>query len=88
MCHTQLSCIARERVSSDGQLIVFGGHGDSNVRVWDTKGKGKVECLQGHKNGVFGLSVSDNGRLFMSGGYDKTVRLWDAGELKELACFS
>ena len=36
------------------------------------------KALRGHQDGIFGLTLSADGELIVSGSWDTTVRLWDA----------
>ena len=55
---------------------------DSSVRRWLTSG----ECTQisyGHSNYVYSICVMPNGQDFITGGEDRTLRVWQDGECKQ-----
>lgn len=72
--------------SPDGKLLASAGY-DHEVKLWDvsqgeqTSGTSDAPPLkkrfQGHTNWIFGLQFSPDGKMLVSGGYDKTIRIWD-----------
>jgi WD40 repeat protein len=70
---------------------------DGTVRVWEVESAKQLLCLTGHGKGIgarsdqdkatTGVAWSANGRSILSGGWDGTVRLWDASTGKELRRF-
>ena len=82
--------------SSDGRSVVSGSY-DKSVRVWDAETLKEICKFEGHMNSVNSVSFSPCGKYIASGsgeytGYmartkhsDKSVRVWDMREQKEIA---
>lgn len=52
---------------------------DGTLRIWDP-GEGKLlQTLTGHEGSIDALGVSPDGKLLVTGGRDKTVRVWVIG---------
>ena len=54
------------------------------ARVWDVQTGKELLQLKGHTNGVICVAWSPDGKRILTGGLDRTVRLWDAGNGKDL----
>lgn len=66
--------------SSRGDLLITGG-GETGVYgeaiVWDVASGQPRQTLRGHRDAVFGIAISSDGRLLATTGYDRLLVIWD-----------
>jgi WD40 repeat protein len=60
----------------DGKRLAVAG--SEVVEIWDLEGARKLHDLGGHKKWVYCLAYSPDGKWLATGGWDNTVKLWDA----------
>ena len=64
----------------------FAGKGiDNTINVWNIKHKGKMARFIGHTDYIHSLAFSPDSKRLVSGSRDKTTRLWDVEEGREIA---
>ncbi|MEX2141112.1 MAG: c-type cytochrome domain-containing protein [Pirellulales bacterium] len=54
------------------------------VTIWNIAERKRTHTLRGHKDIVYALAVSPNGKLLATGSYDQTIKLWDLDSGSEL----
>jgi len=77
--------------SEDGARL-FAASGQPGVsgeiRQWNV-GDGKlVRVLEGHKDALYAVALSPDGRILASGGYDQKIKLWNLETAKEIRTLS
>ena len=86
---TKETNIWRVRFSPDGRfLATASGDSTSNsVKVWNVETGAETFSLVGHTARVRGLDFSPDGKLIATGSRDGTIRIWSAGDGRELKRF-
>jgi WD40 repeat protein/transcriptional regulator with XRE-family HTH domain len=73
--------------SPNGKSIVTDGFVDHNGRLWDVATGQTLHILRGHSAPVVRVAYSPDGKYVLTGGIDKTARLWDAVTGDEVQVF-
>ena len=75
-------------LSKDGTML-YSGASDKIARVRQIGTKNnKVEILEGHKKCIMSVAVTSDSKYIVSGSEDKTLRIWDILNSKEIACMT
>ena len=62
----------------DNAFIASAG-GHNTVKLWNLRGN-TVKTLKGHRNTVYSVAFSPDGKLLVSGSGDSTVKMWDVSD--------
>ena len=63
---------------SRNNVIFAAGGGDFAIHRWLLPKLEEIEPLRGHTDEVYVVRVSPDGAMIVSGGKDRTIRIWDA----------
>jgi len=70
--------------SPDGKTFVCGAQGGV-INVWDSKNGSQTKQLTRHSDSVDVLTFCSGGKLLVSGGWDKAMRVWDLAVGEQIA---
>ena len=66
----------------DGDSFLASASGDNTIRLWNTD-TGESRELDGHRDRVYAVAFSPDGKRLASAGWDATVRIWDVATATE-----
>lgn len=70
---------------ADGsQAFIVSGSEDGLIIAWDVVSKSILQILSGHEGPVLGLDTLPGQELIVSGGLDRTVRIWETFEIGDI----
>jgi WD40 repeat protein len=73
------------RWSKDGRLLIAGGGTpgrSGEIKVWQADGQ-LQKTFTGHKDAIFAVAISPDGKTIASASYDKLIKLWDVATGQE-----
>ena len=50
---------------------------DKIIRLWDTRTGALLQRFEGHRDSVYSVAFSPNGKSFVSGSLDRSLKIWD-----------
>eukprot|EP01017_Pseudomicrothorax_dubius_P047774 TRINITY_DN8611_c0_g2_i2.p1 TRINITY_DN8611_c0_g2~~TRINITY_DN8611_c0_g2_i2.p1 ORF type:complete len:269 (-),score=17.55 TRINITY_DN8611_c0_g2_i2:133-891(-) len=63
--------------AKDETFLFSAGAADNHVKVWDLASLKPVHIFEGHKDAIYSIQIDGEKGLLFSGGFDRTVKLWD-----------
>jgi WD40 repeat protein len=68
-------------LSADGQFALSSGSLDRALKLWDLVTGRCLRTFTKHTDAVFSICLSTDGRFALSGSFDRTLKLWEFGDL-------
>ncbi|MGH7136347.1 MAG: WD40 repeat domain-containing protein, partial [Pirellulales bacterium] len=65
--------------SAAGEPGLFG-----EVKLWNVADSALVRTIVGHRDSLYAVAISADGKLIATGGYDQEIKLWDAASGQEV----
>jgi len=77
------SCTGPGTANPNANLVLASASFDSTVRLWDVERGSCLHTLTRHKEPVYSVAFSPDGKYLASGSFDRTVHIWstDTGKL-------
>ena len=77
------SCTGPGTPNPNAKLVLASASFDSTVRLWDVERGDCLHTLTRHKEPVYSVAFSPDGKFLASGSFDKCVHIWstDTGKL-------
>lgn len=75
-------------VLSPDSKYVYSCMSDGSIGMWSLSENSLIKKFYGHQDSVSCIDISEDGNTLISGGLDKTVKLWDLRSSKELKSYN
>ena len=75
-------CLDAVAFSPDGQILAM--NEENNITFWHPDAGQRLYELSGHTERVTSLAFSPDGKILITGSYDRTIRLWNVRTRKQL----
>ena len=80
------SCTGPGTPNPNANLILASASFDSTVRLWDVERGASLHTLTRHKEPVYSVAFSPDGKFLASGSFDKCVHIWCTQTGKLVSC--
>jgi len=70
--------------SYNGKYIATGHY--RKIKIWNTENYNELFTINGHKNTIWTVAFSPDGKYLATGSNDTTIRIWDLTSRKEVFC--
>ncbi|KAK4447824.1 WD40-repeat-containing domain protein [Podospora aff. communis PSN243] len=76
--HHGKKAITALRLFPGSSHLGLSGDADGQIKIWDVyRSRELLRSFSGHNKAITDLSFNNDGKKFLSGGFDRWIRLWD-----------